>query len=208
MNHGNSKYTVKEKYTAVVLYKTVGNLQVVAKHTGVPYGTLRIWKETDWWQEFEEDIRQQGTSKLSTSLQKIVDKALFEVQDRLENGDYIWDQKQGEMIRKPIGAHTANQILKDGLDRTFLIEKIRKEGKTSINAERVTERLLKLAQEFERYTKAKEIPLGETDDALYDRGETGLREGESAIQIQTGTDSQASSPEQSPPSLPESRSGP
>ena len=193
------RYSTKQKYQAVVLYKMIGNLTTVAKHMGIPVQTLHEWHTKDWWFEIEEEIRKESRSKLGKNLQSIVDKAFKEVQDRLENGDWIWDQKTGKMLRKPIGAHTANQILKDSLDKTLFLEKLAKDEKKVDNEEKIAERLLRLSEEFKKFTKAKDI----TGDAIHDEREERLQEGESPLQIETRTDQDARSTEQSTSPLPE-----
>lgn len=209
-DRSNERYSTKQKYEAVVLYKMIGNLTTVAKHKGIPIQTLHEWHTKDWWFEIEEEIRKESRSKLGKNLQSIVDKAFEEVIDRLEEGDWIYDQKQGKMIRKPIGAHTVNQILNDGLNKTFFMEKLQREEKQEEKEEEMQERLLKLSKEFEKYTKAREIiaePIVEIEDiaknAIHDEREKGLQEGESPLQVKTRTDLGKSSSEQSSPPFPQ-----
>jgi len=206
----NERYSTKQKYEVVVLYKMIGNLTTVAKHKGIPVQTLHEWHTQDWWFEIEEEIRKESKSKIGKNLQNIVDKAFEEVQDRLEHGDWLYDQKQGKMIRKPVGAHTANQILNDGLNKTFFIEKLQKEEKQEEKQEEMHERLLKLSKEFEKYTKAREIvaeatiEIGDAANALHDERKAGLQEGEPPLQIETGADSSKGSSEQSTSSFSQS----
>lgn len=203
-----AQYSEKQRYEAVVLYKMIGNLTNVAKHMGIPVQTLHLWHTQDWWNEAEEEIRVESRSKLGKNLQGIVDKAFKEVEDRLENGDWIYDQKQGKMIRKPLGGHTVNQILKDSLDKTFFLEKLKKEEKKDVNQEQISETLLKLAKEFERFTKSRTIEATEVSLALHDERQAGLQEGEPPLQVETGANRQASSPEQGTQAVPEGREGP
>lgn len=184
-------YSAKTKYEAVVLHKMTGNITGVARHLGIPLGTVQSWYRQDWWKEVEEEIRKEAKSKLGTNLQKIVDRAFEEVQDRLENGEWIYDQKQGQLKRKPIGAHTANQILKDSLDKQFFMEKLQKDEEKDTKNEEVSQRLLKLAEEFERYTKAREISTEKVMNlAIHDERTPGLCKGEPAIQVETRADPQ------------------
>jgi hypothetical protein len=193
-------YSTKQRYEAVVLYRMLGNFALVSRNMGIPEQTIYNWGSTDWWKEMEEDIRKESNAKLSGNIQKIVNKAFKVVEDRLENGDWIYDQKQGQLKRKPVGAHTANQILKDGLDKTFFIEKLKREEKQQETEETIAVRLLKLSEEFQKFTKAKDVT-----NALHDERTQGLQEGERSLQVQTGTDQNEGSTEQSKSPLPETR---
>lgn len=201
------RYSTKQKYECVVLYKMVGNIAVISKQMGIPEHTIYNWRTLDWWKEIEEQIRTESRSKLGKNLQNLVDKAYATVEDRLDNGDYVYDQKLGKLVRKPVNANVAAGILKDSIDKTFLLEKLQKEEKKEINQEKITETLLKVAKEFEKFAKTKTVeaivePEGE-DNALYDGGEARLPEGEPLIQIEAGADSRPGSSEQGPETLSE-----
>lgn len=192
-------YSTAQKYKAVVLYKMLGNFALVARNMGIHEQTIYNWGGTDWWKEMEEDVRKQSQAKLSGNIQKIVDKAFKTVEDRLENGDWIYDQKLGQLKRKPVNAHTANQILKDGLDKTFFIEKLKRDEKKQETEETIANRLLKLSEEFQKFAKARTI------NAIHDERTPGLPEGEPALQVETGADQSKGSPESSEGTLLEAR---
>lgn len=153
----NSHWSDKQKYEAVALYRLVGSLRAVANTLGIPEITVKKWHLQDWWKEYEEEVRQSARAELTGKMKKVADKAIKVVEDRLENGEWIFDQKRGELKRRPIGAHVANQILKDSVDRQILIEKLQREDKKEATQEQIGTRLMQLHEEFARFSKAKTI---------------------------------------------------
>ena len=159
------RWSTKQKYQAVVVYKMCGSLKATAQSTGIPYPTIRKWHIEDWWKEVESDIVNQSRTKISVSLQKIVDKALSIVQDRLENGDFFFDQKAQTLIRRPLSGNSANQILKDSVDKYVLLEKLKNEEKQIETKEKFEDRLIQLSTEFKKFANSKTIEA-EVVDAI------------------------------------------
>lgn len=152
----------KQKYEAVTLYKLLGSLPLVASNCQVPLTTLRYWFVQDWWKEFESEIGSADKAKLTGRLGKIRDSAMTVVEDRLDNGDYHYDQKTGQIVRKPINAHVANKIMNDSVDRSILLEKLSNEKQIATTQEKIADRLLKLQSDFEKM--AKKRPTAEIID--------------------------------------------
>jgi hypothetical protein len=189
-----ARYSDKQKQKAVILYKMTGNAAATAAQIGVSIAQLRLWRQSDWWKELESELREQSRTELKGSLKGLVDSAFKQVQDRIDNGDWYYDQKKGEMIRKPLAAHAANQILKDSFDRTLALEKLASQEKHVETSEKITDRLVSLMDQFRKFSKAKEITTTyvelENTDALHEEREEGLQEAD-GMAIDSGTDSQA-----------------
>ena len=189
----DGRYTDAMKYKAVVLYQQVGSLRAVANTLGVPEQTMRSWHISDWWKDFEDDLKSQKRHKLTGQMESLKDKAIKIVEDRLDNGDFLFDQKNGVMIRKPVNAEVAAGVMKSALDKHLQMEEIALRDKTIETEEKVADRLLKLGQDFKRFALAKEI------HAIHDQRKTGLPEGESLGSQERGQADQGSSgSEQSP----------
>jgi hypothetical protein len=171
----NTQYDEKTKIKAVVLYNQVGSLRACAETLGVRYDTMRQWHISDWWKEVEDDLKSQKTKKLSGQMVKLKDKAIEIVEDRLQNGDFFYDQKLGELVRRPIGADTAANIMRTALDKHLQMEEMALLEKKVASEEKITDRLKKLGEDFQRFAKAKEIK----HDAIHDERKEGLPEGES-----------------------------
>ena len=59
--------------------------------------TIEHWKTLPWWKEAVQVIRNQDNEKLDSKLSKALDKALDKVIDLIDNGEFVYDQKQVEL---------------------------------------------------------------------------------------------------------------
>jgi hypothetical protein len=135
-------------------YAVSGNSRRVSELTGVKEGTIRAWKTTQWWQEVQSRIRQEHADELDSKLTKLVDKAVDQINDRLDNGDYIYNVKADKLVRKPLGARDMATITATALDKRQLLR-----GEPTSRTEKVSEneKLVRLAEEFKKFAQAKEI---------------------------------------------------
>ena len=190
----NTTWPIEKKIEVVSQFLVLGNLKMVAAMTGVSYDLVRQWKTQPWWKELEAEIRQTQNIEMDTKLSKIVDKSLDAVLDRVENGDFIWDQKAQQIKRKPVALRDIHRVSVDMISKRELLRGNATERKETSQAT-VAEQLKVLADEFAKWTKKPEvIELNEEDvtdvtpniseepDAVHDEREEGLQEGESAIQ--------------------------
>lgn len=152
-----------QKIEAVQAYIVFGKAPQVEAVTGIPRGTIAQWRTQEWWKELESELRSEDDIELSGRLKRTLDKSLEVVTDRLEHGDFSYDQKTGTLIRKPVSMRDAHQVTKDLIDKRRVLDN----KPTHITENRVEDRLLVLAQKFEEFAssfKMKEIK-GETLDA-------------------------------------------
>ena len=131
--------------------------------TGVSHPCIIKWRGEDWWPELLERIHASIDEDTVSKLTQIVDKSLEVVQDRLINGEYIYDKKSGQVYRKPVAMRDANIVASTVVDKRQLLR-----GKATSRSEKVSvdARLLKLAEEFAKFAAAKEIicePLDSPD---------------------------------------------
>jgi len=138
-------YTDAEKLDAVKLYLITGNQRAVAAALNIHWTTIQGWVHTQWWKELTQQVRNQNHIQLSNKLQKIADKALEVTMDRLENGEFIYNQKTGEMMRKPVQARDAHKIAVDFLDQSRQVEATQTKEVTD---QAVAGRLTQLAEAF------------------------------------------------------------
>lgn len=184
----------------------------IAVATGVPANTVRQWRMQDWFKDLVEEIQREDDYQSDAKLTKIVSKSLDTIVDRLENGDFMWDSKEGEFRRKPLAARDVVKVADIMYDKRNLLR-----GKpTAISGkEQVSDRLLKLAEQFARFASAKTIDAevvhveitepeigrdetqGVLSNAVHDERETGLQEGVPGVRGIEGGDSQASPSESS-----------
>jgi transposase-like protein len=173
----NVRWSDKQKLEACTMYFMVGdNLSLISKTLNISYETLKVWKTSNWWKELEKEIRKEERLELSTRLKKAIDKSWDIVADRLEHGDHVYNQKTGEIIRKPVVLRDAANVAKSAVE---LREKLNLEENHTIAAEHITDKLNKLAVAFTNLSKgivtpppAEDIDFVErTDDAVHEERE-------------------------------------
>lgn len=142
----NRSWSDKQKMEAVQSYLVVGNVAMVSRILGIPEITLRVWRRSDWWKDAYNELKQQERLELSNRMKKIVGASLSVVEDRLLNGDFQFDQKTGEVVRKPVNMKDAHKVAIDLQDRQEHLEKL--EVGPKINDDGIEARLLKLAEKF------------------------------------------------------------
>jgi len=141
----NKQWSDNQKMEAIQSWLLLGNLALTSRILGIPEITLRVWKRTEWWADMVNEIKSQDRIQLSSRMKKIVDASLTVVEDRLLNGDYQFDQKTGQNIRKPVNMKDAHKVAVDLQDRQDLLEKTEK---PEITEDKIESRLLQLAEKF------------------------------------------------------------
>jgi hypothetical protein len=166
VNDKHKFYSDSQKIEAVTTYLILGSLPLVASALKINVNTLKLWKKSEWWKEIEQDLRIQEDLQLSKRMQGILSRSLDVVEDRLENGDFIYDQKTGELRRKPVALRDANKVLSDiGERRDVLIN--RHVHNESISTDKVEDTLKKLATEFARIAQTVNKGPVEVTDVLF-----------------------------------------
>jgi hypothetical protein len=188
------QYSDRQKLEAVTSYLMLGTIPLVAATLKLPEECLYRWKRTDWWHDLTTEIKSEENLVLSARMKKIVEKSWDVVSDRLDNGDYVYDQKAGQLIRKPVSLRDASKV---AMDSAMLHGKLNSNANFTVANEQIEEKLSKLAKAFTDLAKGKPSPLAEDipyiehaeaadtnegdTDAIHDRWETQLQEGESPL---------------------------
>lgn len=186
-----------KKLEAATTYLATGNYALTSRIINIPEPTMVLWKNSEWWPELIAQIQQSGDVKLSSRLESVVDKSLNAVNEILENGDYHYDQKRGQIVRVPPKLRDVHKITTDLIDKQTIL---RKQIKPQQQNEETTDgKLQKLADAFSEFAKGikktiKEVDhiiegdfetlppdiqeaIKENDDAVYDQREARLQEG-------------------------------
>lgn len=150
----------EKRLDVVSRFLLLGNLRVVSEQTGVSYDTLCDWKRSDWWPDVVEQIKRQKKSKTNETLTKIIEQSLDVMQDRLENGDFVLNNKTGEIVRKPVGVKDVTAITTGLLQRQLQLEEMMEKQERS--SDTVQETLSLLAKEFQKWTKKEKTKEAET----------------------------------------------
>ena len=192
----SKSYEWADKTKACQLYMLNGNMRIVSEVTEIPYDTLTDWKRSDWWPTLVEEMRAAKRAKTGVKLSKIIDTSLEVLQDRLENGDWVLNNKTGEMQRRPVSLRDAQAATSNLLTRQLQMEEIA--DKMENNKTTVQETLTLLAKEFQKMTRQKqkqealEVEYKETLDAIHEERETGLQEGSGSVHIETRSEEEES----------------
>lgn len=200
-----SSHSWEKRMEVVSRYMLLGNIRVVSEQTGVQYSTIVDWKKQDWWADMVDQIRRQKKTKTSDSITKIVESSLDILHDRLENGDWILNNKTGEIVRKPVGAKEAIVIANQLMQRQIQLEDlIERSSKTEDN---VQDTLNALATEFIKWQKKNkksetiditDAVIVEDKHAVHEEREEGLSEGVRQVRESAGNHQETSGAEQSP----------
>ena len=149
----NRQWADSQKMEAIQSYLLLGNLALTSRILGIPEITLRVWKTSQWWKDAVAEIQAQEKIELSAKMKKIVGASLAVVEDRLVNGDFQFDQKSGEVIRKPVNMKDAHRVAMDMQERQVTIEKAMNGEVTQ--EDDVQSKLLKLAEQFAEMSMKK-----------------------------------------------------
>jgi hypothetical protein len=142
------RWSDSQKIEAVQTYLILGSLKLTAGALKIPFDTLKVWKSSQWWKDLIEELRVQDDLQLSNRLKKIITRSYDVLEDRLENGDFVFDQKTGEMRRKPVSMRDATQVaIHLGEARQELVD--RHLGGQSVTEDKIEKTLEKLAKQFE-----------------------------------------------------------
>jgi hypothetical protein len=182
----NCKYPVEKRIEVITKQLALGNMRLVADLTGVSYGLIRIWKGQPWWKEMELEIRNSRKARVDDKLNKIIDKALDTIEDRLDKGDFVYDQKKGEISRKPVSLKEARGAANDLMQRQIAVEKLAQEEKHLTNTSTIKDQLADLALQFAAFNTTRTLEV--VPNAVHEERETRLQTGERAVQQSPGTE--------------------
>ena len=153
----NARYSDSQKLEAVKLWLVIGNLTQVAATLDIPYYTIKSWRALPWWKELEDELKAEESIQLTGRLKTIAAKSLAQVEDRLEGGDYIFNSRTGELVRKPLNAKDAMRVATDALDRATALT-----ARPKDDSEQSIAKLEDLARRFEALAQ-KTQPVQVTD---------------------------------------------
>lgn len=149
-----------KKVEVLTTYLTTRSQALTESITGVPRRTIINWMKQPWWKEHTEEIQQQEHIELDKKLVKVMDKALDAVVDRLENGEFVYDEKTGRVVRVPAKLRDTNKVLTDMIDKRELLKKVSRNTQAQEKKELTVDHLVQLAEAFASFT-GKKKPMEE-----------------------------------------------
>lgn len=157
------KFPVEKRIEVITKCLALGNMRLVSELTGVSYTLIRIWKGQPWWKEMEAEIKASRKAQVDNKLSRLVDKALETMEDRLDNGDFVYDQKRGEVSRKPVSLKEARGAANDLLQRQAALVKQEHEEKTMNTNTSMKDMLSDLANQFAAFNTKRTVEVVATD---------------------------------------------
>ena len=159
----NHTWSQEARIQAVSQYLVLGNMALVSACTKIPHQLLRAWKQQPWWAETEAQIRATENLQMDNKLSKIVDRSLDAVLDRVENGEFVYNQKTGAIIRRSVSMKDAAKVATDLITKRELLRGNATERKEAVQIP-VADQLKALALEFAKWQQpTKEL---ETVDVI------------------------------------------
>lgn len=165
----NMHWSDSQKLEAVTTYLALGNLVLTANVLKIPEFTLRAWKQKEWWKEIENELAVQDDIQLSSRLKRIVETTLAATEDRIKNGDWIYNNKDGCLMRKPVNLRDVHKVTMDLVDKR---EHLANKQPTNVAMEQIDERLKKLAEKFEQIAMGAKPSIEVTDVIVGEMVET------------------------------------
>jgi hypothetical protein len=144
--HEKGHWSEKKQLEVVTAYLALVSVSEVARVCNVPVGTIQNWKTKDWWKTLVNDIQSGEGQRSDNKMSKTIDKALDLIMERMDTGDYQYDQKTGRLVKVPLKARDLERVASGLFDKRQLIRKQPTNIKSSDLGQ--AERLLALAEQF------------------------------------------------------------
>jgi len=150
---GNKSYwaeSVKQK--AVELFTKTGSASLTARELNIPIDTMNGWKKKDWFKDAVATKRNEQIELLDSKLTESIDEAILQIQDRLKNGDTVYNQRTGKFTQAPAKLRDLNSAFNSLVDKRQLIRKL----PTKITEQQSTAaQLQNLAEQFQQFVTGK-----------------------------------------------------
>jgi len=153
-------YTDKQKLIALQVFAATGSYVVAAQESGMHYDTLRNMGITQWFKDSLAEIRKEEDTQLDAEMSGLIKEGMGAISDRLKNGDWMWNSKENKFTRKPLKATDALKVTTTLMDQRNVAR-----GRPTRITEQisVSDRLQKLAMEFETFQAARTIQTKPAD---------------------------------------------
>jgi len=131
MSRKINRHGMDVRREACLAYMLCGDSDRAGKLVGVPGRTIRDWLHESWWFSMTEQLMDRYRVEIDSRLTRVLDLALAELQDRLENGDEVVG-KDGSKTRRRVSARDAALIYAITIDKRELLR-----GRPTSRTERV-----------------------------------------------------------------------
>ncbi len=142
-----------KKIEALTAFFQSGSYAIASGISKVPECTTKNWRRSDWGREFEQNLNDQDNQELDAKMSKIIKKTLEVLEDRLDHGNFQFDQRTGKLVRVPVSIGDTHKVMSDLVNHRRVI----RHEPTTISEKKETsdDRLLKLAEQFAKLANGK-----------------------------------------------------
>lgn len=154
------RYSWQEKAEVARLYLANGNMRIVSEVTNIPYPTLSAWKKSDWWPTLIDELKAAKKARQGVAIDRALELGLEFLVDRLENGDYILNNKTGKIERKPVSVRELTTTVNALLTRQTQMEELSAKMQHTENS--MQDILAALAKEFKKFNRIQQQEVAET----------------------------------------------
>ena len=155
-------YTEVEKIRVVAICTSGLSMAKCSEMTDIPVDTIKWWRKQPWWYDCVQQIHKEEDEEINTNFSRIVKKAQVQVEERLEKGDWVLIKTKvgAYQERIPVKARDLSTIVTQSLDKRQLLL-----DRPTSRTEKISvkERLSNLAEEFKKFSQAKEIIVEATE---------------------------------------------
>lgn len=139
----------EKRYEVAKALIATGNQRIAAEMTGISYDMIGHWKKQPWWPELYEEVKREHREVVQSKIGQLAVASLEIIEDRLQNGEYVLNNKTGEIIKKPVSIRDANQVMNNLLTQHTKLEELN--HKETVVNETVSDVLNQLAKEFAKF---------------------------------------------------------
>ena len=185
------RWSDSQKLEAVQTYLMLGSVRMASAALKIPEITIKVWRASTWWKDLESELKIQDELQLSTRLKKIAEKSFAAVEDRLEHGNFVFDQKTGKIRRIPVNLKDAHKVAVDSVQQQELIARkhveVANDGQIMDKLEQLANKFAEMATDKFKQIKDEQRTVDmveEITDAVHDEWEEGLQERELEVQLE------------------------
>ena len=181
----NKTWPVEKRIEVVTKWLALGNLKLVAELTGVSYAVCNNWKMQPWWNDMVGEIKASRAAQVDSKLSRIIDKSLEMIEDRLENGTPEFNNKTGEIVRRPANIKEITGVTQTLMTQQLQQAKALKDDEVKTEQVTIKDQIAMLAAEFAKFNTKRTVE--EITSALHEKRETRLQEGSSTLYLEAGS---------------------
>lgn len=147
-----TNWAYEKKQEALRHFMSCGNKTQTAMELRIPYKTILLWSNQDWWKNGIKDLRNENIDRTDAKLTALIDEALVGIEDRMTKGETVYDPRTGKERIVPVKIRDLNTVFTTLLDKRQLL---RKEPTKIVEQTTTAAQLQNLANQFEQFVTKK-----------------------------------------------------